>query len=104
MLWLITVAALMASSTGAATFNNLWEYRIEQPIMPEADEAMQWFDTLKAPKQKAKTTIKKSEKEPECLTKQQARKKWPDSYLSWRGNHCWFRKERHKKHERQQTK
>jgi hypothetical protein len=26
-----------------------------------------------------------------CLTKQQARHRWPEAYLTWRGDHCWVK-------------
>jgi hypothetical protein len=26
-----------------------------------------------------------------CLTRQEARQRWPDSYLRWHGDHCWIK-------------
>lgn len=37
---------------------------------------------------------------PSCLTLHQARAKYPDSYLSWRGDHCWYNGERARRHHR----
>lgn len=42
----------------------------------------------------------------ECLSLRQARREYPNEYLSWRGHHCWFapnarhKKHKHKEHER----
>ena len=29
---------------------------------------------------------------PSCMTLHEAREVWPNTYLSWRGDHCWFAK------------
>jgi hypothetical protein len=105
MFWLIVSAA-----RAQTVFDSVWLNRVELPLVVESPgftKPAEAFDEEQFREETRKKHRSGHVADPDrashhdrirsvhdCMTLQEARRRWPGKYLSWRGNHCWFAKPR----------
>jgi hypothetical protein len=107
--FLLLVLALTAAAPQARAsdqFDDMWLDRVSAPIWLVKLEKM----SAPAPTRTVSVAIAtpideaqhaedvaKRERGSSCMTLRQARAKWPTTYLSWHGDHCWTTGERRRR-------